>query len=886
MSTIPGPIVSFQWDGAQMRAQFDRDLKQFQQSFQRQSKQITDKFATDLSQAVVKTRAAIAQGHLGLPQIQAEQKKIIALADQEINRLKEKARLTTQELASLKRATLERERATNALTTGSGVGVTAGTQSAIRQMSGEAAKARNAIALLSGAVGAQLPAAMQRAAVQAGVLRTAFALAFDATIVIALSAAIIKLVNDIQLANREAERIVADAQIAALELSAGRTDQFVIRNNQLRLRIATSLASDLTKVELTAAEERREILRDISEAESRAATAVSEDVRKSEERNAEILRRTLPLAEQFAAKERLKIRRQLADELRQIENSTALIGLGRTDTIRERARQQVEALQREIDRGGLTGEEVTNRKARQKSITEQSEREITQVRRDVAVEGNAAVLRAEAAAAFGRERIEREYLVTLSEITQEEIRLGLELPQKRLAAETELNTKLKEFARQQLEETRRISESAAIAILAPGRRAVESLRQEQERLLRDLQEKYDRGEILWADFNARRAAIWAETNAKMLDEFASELEGFFDDLAGGNLGKRIQDNLRKAAIRNLAGALQGLQIGGPLGNILADVLGLPSLAKGGGGGSIFNLPGIRTPGINPNARLPGTTGPVSVPTQNANITAAIASLQSSAINADTKTMQVVAGVVTISSGAGTGGIGAAKFGLGLFGSFFGGRDDEGGLFDGIFRNQPGSGGSGSIARKPGNLIGALTTAAIGALGVLEATKQKSKAAGAGQGALSGFTAGAAIGSIVPGIGTLIGGIIGGISGAIAGAFGAGKSKREIFEERIAKALKRQAVTLPEPQDFRFANLSSFADTFGSTFAETASGGFVASRPGSVTVVHNHNHINAMDAHSFAEFARRNSGAVDGAMSGRARGNSRFLSAARVALEPA
>lgn len=103
--------------------------------------------------ATAKLRADIAQEVVGTGQVATERQRIINLIDLELAGLKVKDALTKGELADLKRATLERERQTDAIQTGGKIGVTQGTREALRGVGGAAMQGFGQVA--SAAVGGE-----------------------------------------------------------------------------------------------------------------------------------------------------------------------------------------------------------------------------------------------------------------------------------------------------------------------------------------------------------------------------------------------------------------------------------------------------------------------------------------------------------------------------------------------------------------------------------------------------------------------------------------------------------------------------------------------------------------------------------------------------------
>ena len=133
MGTIPGPIISFRFSGAEIQGAVQPAFQQIRQQAQTVSNQIAD----DWKRMAAQIRASVAQGIAGDKEIVAQRTQLLGILDRQItgyNRLNE---LSTKELSNLKAMTLERERQANAIKTGT-VGVTAGTNAALGQASQQA----------------------------------------------------------------------------------------------------------------------------------------------------------------------------------------------------------------------------------------------------------------------------------------------------------------------------------------------------------------------------------------------------------------------------------------------------------------------------------------------------------------------------------------------------------------------------------------------------------------------------------------------------------------------------------------------------------------------------------------------------------------------------
>jgi hypothetical protein len=137
MSTIPGPIIAFRFDDSGLQAAVSSAVSRINGQISAANKtsaaQISEQIAAPIAQQAAKLRALYSTGALGLQALQVQQKALIATIDTEIAKLVSRNDLNTKELSTLKQITLERERQQNAVNRGVGVGVTAGTTSALQQ---------------------------------------------------------------------------------------------------------------------------------------------------------------------------------------------------------------------------------------------------------------------------------------------------------------------------------------------------------------------------------------------------------------------------------------------------------------------------------------------------------------------------------------------------------------------------------------------------------------------------------------------------------------------------------------------------------------------------------------------------------------------------------
>lgn len=151
MGSIPGPIIKFRFDpanvqqvGRQMtsslQSQFQAAGKNVSANFARSltttvgraGKQTAEQFASAWATAAAKLRSQLSTEKLGLNQIVAARQRIISLAKSEADTLARKGALSKSELSTLKAATLEMERQKSFLS-GTG-GLTSGTRSVVQQI--------------------------------------------------------------------------------------------------------------------------------------------------------------------------------------------------------------------------------------------------------------------------------------------------------------------------------------------------------------------------------------------------------------------------------------------------------------------------------------------------------------------------------------------------------------------------------------------------------------------------------------------------------------------------------------------------------------------------------------------------------------------------------
>lgn len=144
-----------------------------------------------------------------------------------------------------------------------------------------------------------------------------------------------------------------------------------------------------------------------------------------------------------------------------------------------------------------------------------------------------------------------------------------------------------ELAQRSLDAVRNLEHAqadAAIAMLPPWERAnaqlLEDFRRSKEEIAIQFQ-GIDKDGSLAAQATA---AVWTQTFAQMRDNLADQLQGLFDDITSGNIGKRFLDNFKKLVFEMIASWALGLR----------QMRGATAGSFGSGGllGALFGIGGI------------------------------------------------------------------------------------------------------------------------------------------------------------------------------------------------------------------------------------------------------------------------------------------------------
>jgi len=290
---------------------------------------------------------------------------------------------------------------------------------------------------------------------------------------------------------------------------------------------------------------------------------------------------------------------------------------------------------------------------------------------------------------------------------------------------------LKELRRQAAEETMRVQEEAAVAVLPPWQRSYAQIAIDTQRRLREIQKALDETRITGEEAAKQIAAVWQVNFAKMRDQLAGDLENLFDNITSGNIGKYFLTQFKHLVFQMVAAWILGMQQmkgasqqqlgtgGGILGSIFGGIFG-----GGGFGGGASGGPG-GTPTFAGGLLGPGGNGD---------------------FGGETSGGGGAFGSIGLSAGGGAGAGTTLPSGAGPGGAIGG---PLGGILGKIFSHNAGP-ISGSMLATLGIGLLSLSVGKGGVLGAL---------GGAAGGALLGFSIRGPIGALIGGIAGLIGGLL-------------------------------------------------------------------------------------------------------------------------------
>jgi gas vesicle protein len=370
---------------------------------------------------------------------------------------------------------------------------------------------------------------------------------------------------------------------------------------------------------------------------------------------------------------------------------------------------------------------------------------------------------------------------------------------RKLAIELIAERQRQEIERQAAEQTTQTEEDAAAAMALPWERSNVQIQIDAQRRIRAIQQALQDSTITEAQASQQITAVWATAFAQMRDNLAQQLEGLFDDITSGNIGRTFLNNFKHLVFEMIAAWLLGLRQmqsstaglfsgGGLLGGLLGGILGI-NLGGGGFGASGAQSVGIGgTPGIfgsffggggsGGGGLLGGLLGKVFGGSSSSNSAASSAALGLGSLPFALSSSQLGNLSLTALPLSAGDGLGA--------------------------RSVLPAGASAAIGGKFAGLLGGLgSLATLGGLGLLGLAGRAGPFGGTALGAAGGALTGLGLTLAFPGVfGSLgaagiagiagaftfgIGALIGGIIGFFSGLFGGGKRQRAV--EQLGQQVK-------------------------------------------------------------------------------------------------
>lgn len=682
---------------------------------------------------------------------------------------------------------------------------------ALKQVQDGSDRARDAVQLLSTAVGIQVPRSLEKVIAKAPAVGSALSAAFEVAVVAAFVTQLARLaggLDDLRIGATKVVETFANAggqirevltaitghdfggvnqltQLQRYQRQLAITGPILQQIEQLEKQADAATLQGLAAIEQKRVEDRRDVERTY-EAQIQAARQFYGTSTLAEGALEQLRvgkRQALLAADQNAAAQRIAFERGVADETTQIVEQATEAQLKGIALIDAQEAASLNALANAFNRGLVLKADFETRYGAIQSAAERRRLEFT---RDLASQGNQAILQAEAAAAAGRDQIEAARVAKLQDITHRELQLSVDLSGERQALAIETNSRLAELDRQRLAELQDLESQTAIALLPPWKRADAQIVADAQKRVRDIETLMQRDKAFQAQGAQEIALIWAQTFAQMRDNLAGQLESLFDDITSGNIGKRFVDQFKKLVFEMIASWALGLRQmrtqtagsfsgGGLLGALFSGVLGLGGiggfgasgaqqvgpggtagifsglLGGGGSGGGLFGGGGLLG-GLFGGSSASGASG-------------GLASLPTALTGGQ---LSNLAGLgLSAGGGIGTGTVLPAGASAAI----------GGGRFAGLLAAGPGLAllGAGSLFGLAGK-AGPFGGAALGALGGLLGTG----------GLIAAFPALLGVlGAATLGIGALIGGLIGFFGGLF------GNSKRQRAVEQLGQQVKDQ-----------------------------------------------------------------------------------------------
>ena len=632
---------------------------------------------------------------------------------------------------------------------------------------GGALKARESAALLGEELGIKIPRALRGTLAESKLVGPALTAAFSvlgpagiAAVAITTIGSIIEQIQSLRDASRNA---ILAIQRDALNQETSMLESAQSRNRDLRVRTEVATANELQKLDVHYHAEREALIEEQLKAEMKARITGEHDVVDLANKN------LLQLDKAYIAEKKHLLLKASDDVREEMDAEVAVSKKGR-DRIVADAKVSMDRINAAEKEGGTLHAVAEAKRALLREETnhkiEEFDREYIEKQRSIAMEGNRAILQAEASASSGREQIEKEYLVRLNEITMREVEEGLALKKKgitqevvldqlRTAAAVENNRKLRELAQQRADEEIQIQTETAIAMLPPWQRADAQIVASAEERIRKIREMEAKDKDFRVQGEREVGLIMQKEWRERVESMAGQLESLYDEISTGGIKQFFIKRFKHMVAEMVAAWILGMtqmrnasqqQLGGG-GGILGAIFGSLGLGGifGGGGG-----PGGTPPFVGGNGDFGGETG----------------------------------GDFGGETGGGSGGSG------GLLGSLFGLGASAGGALGAPGTTLPSgagpAGAGGPIAGLLGKLFshgaGPVSGAMLGTLGMgLLASNFMGGGilhglGGAAGGALLGFS-----------IGGPIGALIGAIAGFLSGVFGHSTKKARLKIEADIKA---------------------------------------------------------------------------------------------------
>ncbi len=488
-------------------------------------------------------------------------------------------------------------------------------ENTFNNISGGALKARESAALITEEFGVRIPRALRGTLAQAALIGPAMSAAFSALAVIAFAEIAITMIDkvvayidSIDPAKSLAARLISFDNVNRLRWHAAikETEEFT-----LKTKLVT--ANESEKIEIDLAEAIRKINEQLESAKATFGVQAAEKLELA------ILAR-----KQLAAAQHLELAKKTAITVGAAEDAVSVSRARGVAQIEAETNAQVHRIELE-KAAGLNAQvaeaQIAEARAKGARKAEDLNREIIDKQHTLAAEGNRAVLQAEASTSSGRERIEKEYLVALNKITQQELqeRLALEkqniiqeevLDGERTAAKIEYNHKLLELARQRADEEVQIETEAAIAMLPPWQRADAQIVLAAEDRIRKIREMEAKDGTFREQGEREVGAIMQKEWHDRVESMANQLETLYNDISSGGIKKFFITQFRHMIFEMVAAWIVGMNqmraasqgaMGGGGGGFLSAIFGgggLGGIFGGGGGGGgqggISSIPGVIT----------------------------------------------------------------------------------------------------------------------------------------------------------------------------------------------------------------------------------------------------------------------------------------------------